>query len=1539
MSNLRIALLGAPEFELDGEQLKPGIRKNTALLAYLALNRENHTREALISLFWPDHDPSYARAGLRRNLSTLKKSLGGEHLVIERDTVGIDPEGDIELDVNQFRELACVWEQHNHPGGGACTECLEALQKAHKLYRGDFMEGFGLPDTPAFDDWQFFQADSLRREFGLVLERLVSGFQSQGDFNQAIQYASRWLLLDRLNERVHRKLMELYAIANQRAAALRQYKQCERLLRDELGVEPETETTGLYESIKTERSPTPPAAEVEALALPWDTSPDLLDDRYNLGDEIGRGGLGVVYHAHDILLDREVAVKVVEMDKLGIEEGIRLLEEAQAAAKLNHPNIVAVFDAGESNGISYIVMERGLGKSLHEYKPDSLEEICVISRQICSALEYAHGQGIVHRDLKPENVILSESGSVKLTDFGLARPVASRVTSTGQISGTVFYIAPEVALGEKYDGRADLYALGVMLYELTTGRLPFSAEDPLAVITQHIHAPLVPPRARNENIPPALENLILRLLNKNPAERPASAAEVQRILAAPDILNAEIQPQEELSVLKRIERGSLVGRESELAEARNLWGWTLSGQGQTLLISGEPGIGKTRLVREITTQVQVSGGRVFNGACYAEGGVPYAPFTQILRSAFDHYKIEDINLPNTSLAELFTLLPELLSLSPEIPISTQNDDPSVERHRLFESILITFNNISEENPLMLVVEDIHWADSGTLQLLRHLARFTRNQKIMILTTFRDVVPVEAEVFHAMLLDLKRERLAAHQKLARLDRDQTEEMLEILFAEDITSESLDAIYDETEGNPFYIEEVCKALVESGKLYYQDGRWHRTGLDALEIPQSVRTVIQRRVRVLPTESQEILQIAAVIGREFNFSTLMKACSIDEDILSENLRFCINAQLIEQTSWNGDESFSFAHALIPTTLVESMPASKRRELHLAAGMAVEENNPEDYEALALHFQRAGEANKAADYLLKAGDRARSLYASQEAIESYKHAMQILKKRGDLERAARTQMKLGLAYHNAFDYPSARQAYQEGFVFWQQAAKFEPIDLPAPQTLRISTLDPGVLSPGSAMHHPSAIIHDQLFSGLVEVTPDMSILPDAAKSWEVLNNGCKYIFYLRNDVYWSDGKQVTAHDYEFAWKRALDPNRHYGAVKLLHDIKGAHAYSTGEIDDPDILGIHVPDDFTLIVDLEGPTTYFLYLLAFSCFFPIPRHSLEPHGEFWLDKIVTNGPYKLVKSKQSEIMVLERNPKYHGRFSGNIHRVECIMPGYRASSFLEDYEHDELDICTCLSPDEWSHARHRHAEEYISGPWLSLDFIGFDVSRPPFDDSRVRQAFCMAADKEILADVTMQGYVFPATGGMVPPAMPGHSPSISLPYNPDEARHLLKAARYQDNKDFPEITCLVRDDPGHDLIWEYLEAQWLEILGIQIKHEVTLWEQFAGKMNQEKPHMWMTGWWADYPDPDDILRVQWWTSPGWKNQEYILLVENARRASDQNKRIGMYQKADRLLVEEAPLLPLCYGRFKLFVKPWVRRFPTSPLKWWFWKDVIIEPH
>ncbi|UCC76468.1 MAG: serine/threonine protein kinase, partial [Anaerolineales bacterium] len=250
----------------------------------------------------------------------------------------------------------------------------------------------------------------------------------------------------------------------------------------------------------------------------------MLQNRYRLDAVLGQGGMGVVYRAHDTLLDRSVAVKVVSKASLGSEGRARLMHEAKAAAQLNHPNVVSVFDAGESQGLPFIVMELVEGDTLYERRPTELDEIVSYARQICAALDHAHAHGIVHRDLKPENVQIARDGTAKLTDFGLARSVASRMTTEGTIIGTVFYLAPELALGRDFDGRADLYALGAMLYELTTGRLPFVADDPVAVISQHLHAPVVPPRAKNEQIPPALDALILRLLAKEPHDRPASAA-------------------------------------------------------------------------------------------------------------------------------------------------------------------------------------------------------------------------------------------------------------------------------------------------------------------------------------------------------------------------------------------------------------------------------------------------------------------------------------------------------------------------------------------------------------------------------------------------------------------------------------------------------------------------------------------------------------------------------------------------------------------------------------------------------------------------------------------------------------------------------------------------------------------------------------------------------------------------------------------------------------------------------------------------------
>ena len=187
----------------------------------------------------------------------------------------------------------------------------------------------------------------------------------------------------------------------------------------------------------------------------------LLNGRYRLGAEIGRGGMGVVYRAHDTLLDRDVAVKVLLQAALDSEKRARLLGEAQAAARLNHPNVASVHDAGETDGSPFIAMELVDGPSLHEQRPEALDDTLAIACQVCAALEHAHAHGIVHRDLKPENVLLAldpstgTHGTAKLVDFGLARSLASRLTSEGTIVGSVFYLAPELALGQDFDGRAD----------------------------------------------------------------------------------------------------------------------------------------------------------------------------------------------------------------------------------------------------------------------------------------------------------------------------------------------------------------------------------------------------------------------------------------------------------------------------------------------------------------------------------------------------------------------------------------------------------------------------------------------------------------------------------------------------------------------------------------------------------------------------------------------------------------------------------------------------------------------------------------------------------------------------------------------------------------------------------------------------------------------------------------------------------------------------------------------------------------------------
>jgi predicted ATPase/DNA-binding SARP family transcriptional activator len=259
MSGLKLWLLGSPRLERDGAPLQVERRKAVALLAYLALTGEAHSREALATLFWPDYTQARAHANLRRTIWTLKDALGKEWVAAEQESFSLVRSPGLWLDVDEFRRLLLTGGTHDHPAHEVCSACLPHLSQAAKLYRDDFLAGFTLPDCPDFDEWQFFQREGLRRDLAGALERLARGHSSRSEFELAIPYARRWLALDPLHEPAHRQLMQLYVWTGQPAAALRQYHECVRVLGEELGVPPSAETTALYEAIKARRVSLPPA--------------------------------------------------------------------------------------------------------------------------------------------------------------------------------------------------------------------------------------------------------------------------------------------------------------------------------------------------------------------------------------------------------------------------------------------------------------------------------------------------------------------------------------------------------------------------------------------------------------------------------------------------------------------------------------------------------------------------------------------------------------------------------------------------------------------------------------------------------------------------------------------------------------------------------------------------------------------------------------------------------------------------------------------------------------------------------------------------------------------------------------------------------------------------------------------------------------------------------------------------------------------------------------------------------------------------------
>lgn len=806
----------------------------------------------------------------------------------------------------------------------------------------------------------------------------------------------------------------------------------------------------------------------------------LLNNRYRLEEPLGQGGMGVVYRAFDEELQRPVAIKRLSLAGSGADQRVeRLRREAALLRRLAHPNIVACFDLGEEAGDPYLVLEYVLGNTLRtlleaQAGPLPVELAVHILTGVLAALAAAHQTGVIHRDLKPENIMLVDVDPeddlelaalrpvVKVMDFGLAYLQGDvRITDEDLVAGTALYLAPEAALGQTVDRRTDLYAAGVILYEMITGRPPFPGDDPLVVISQHLHAAPISPRWHQRTVPPALATITLKLLAKDPAERFQSAAEVLEALESAPLTSQDAPPPTRTSVLEAIARGRLVGREEELAVLRQRIDAMRAGEGGAIFVEGGPGIGKSRLAREAGVYARLTGVQVFTGHYYdPDLASPYQPFIEIVR-AYVQGNFEPGStghVPAGLAAELVRLVPGLEAHLGQPPAAGEaSGSPAEARLRLFEAVTTLL--AGGPVPVLLVLENLQRASPPDLALLVHLVQtgLARRRLLLIATYqggYEQAEAGELDPLAEAIGQLERAGLASHLSLAPLSPAGVVSLVETLLEGEVAPDFGQAIYRLTEGNPFFVEEILKALIEEGGIFRDQGRgrWDSIDPERLEIPASLQAVINRRLARLSQRHQRLLSVAALLGREFRRDVLLAVSEVDEETLEAALTEAERMQLIRRRRARsrarppqapGETAhYIFEHGLICQTLAERLPPHRWRRLHRQIAHGLERLNqrrgqqlvPPD--ELAFHFSmaRGDDLEKAISYNLAAVDNALRVYASEGAVRHYEFILDLLEDDEDVPRRAWILEQMGdLYFQRTRQMVDAIAAYERAIEIWQ--------------------------------------------------------------------------------------------------------------------------------------------------------------------------------------------------------------------------------------------------------------------------------------------------------------------------------------------------------------------------------------------------------------------------------------------------------------------------------------------------------------------------
>ena len=489
--------------------------------------------------------------------------------------------------------------------------------------------------------------------------------------------------------------------------------------------------------------------------------------------------------------------------------------------------------------------------------------------------------------------------------------------------------------------------------------------------------------------------------------------------------------------------------------------------------------------------------------------------------------------------------------------------------------------------------------------------------------------------------------------------------------------------------------------------------------------------------------------------------------------------------------------------------------------------------------------------------------------------------------------------------------------------------ISVPDSDTLILRDSDPPTLDPAMARETGSMGYIMQIFSGLVAFDDNMSLVPDIAESWETDNTNTVYTFHLRQGVTFHDGGPVTADDFKYSWERACDPaTGSQTAGTYLNDIIGAAEMLAGSAQE--IVGVQAVDDYTLRVTIDQPRAYFLSKLAQPVAFVVDRQNVDSGQDWWREPNGT-GPFKLNGWESGELLLLERNSRYYGDQTKVRYVAFLFTGGYSTQMYELDQIHvtgiSIYDLERVMDPTNRLHSQLAIFSQY------NITYLGFNTTKAPFNDARVRRAFCHAVDKDRVASQVLLNSV-DAARGVVPPGMMGYDTGFEgLTYDVDTAKALLAEAGYGSGGSPLKVVVTLPGSGGE--MAAYLTAvlyQWEENLGAEVEVRQLDGDAYFDRLDEEKDDVFFYGWSADYPDPQDFLDVLFRSGSvnnvgGYDDTSYVALLDQAAVEPDIGTRAVLYRQTEvKLITEDAACLPLWFGESYLLIKPEVKGYAISPL-------------